>query len=313
MTPDVVTVGWLTTDDIVLDDHRCRPGVLGGGALYSAVGAQVWTDAVGIHSMGGRPSFDAVRERIRARGLDADGIAAVDGNGLVLWLLHEGETHKQQVPKIGSSTPDEVERGRQPLPAAWEDARGFHVAPQNPAGTLASVARVRALSGDPVVTLDINFDTYIDGGPYADLGFLDGVTAFLPSESEVARIWAPADVADWLCAQAKAHRCHMGVKLGARGCLVCDQHTGRLYRVPAFPAQVLDTTGAGDAFCGGFVAGLVAGRTVPECAAMGTVSASYVVEACGALETARPTGDDRQARLRTVLSALEALPERNTR
>jgi hypothetical protein len=40
---DIATVGRLTMDDIVLVDHPCRAGVLGGGALYSAVGAQIWS------------------------------------------------------------------------------------------------------------------------------------------------------------------------------------------------------------------------------------------------------------------------------
>lgn len=99
----------------------------------------------------------------------------------------------------------------------------------------------------------------------------------------------------------------MGVKLGAQGSMVCDARTGQVHRVPAFPSLVMDTTGTGDAYCGGFLAGLVAGRRVPECAAMGTVSASYVVEACGAVETSSPGPAERQARLQAVLSGVETL------
>jgi sugar/nucleoside kinase (ribokinase family) len=77
-----------------------------------------------------------------------------------------------------------------------------------------------------------------------------------------------------------------------------------LYRVPAHPAHVVDTTGAGDAYCGGFVAGLAPGRPVGECAAMASVAASYVVEACGALATAGPTDTERDARLRAVRAGI---------
>ena len=307
MTLDVVTVGWLTLDDIVLTDHRCRPGVQGGGALYSAVGAKLWTDRVGIHSVAGRASIDAIRAGIGRRGLDTEGISAIAGNGLQLWLLHESETAKQQVPKLTSSTVAEMDDGRAPLPSAYRTSRGFHVAPQSPAGSLDNVAALRALPGDPVMTLDVLSDEFIDRRLYADLGFLDAVTAFLPSEAEIARIWNPADLTMWLRAQAAVHRCHMGVKLGADGSVVCDARTGQLHRVPAYPASVVDTTGAGDGYCGGFLAGLVAGRPVAECAAMGTVAASYVVEACGALETATPTAADRERRLQTVLSRVETL------
>ncbi len=298
---NVVTIGWLTMDDIVLSDHRCRPDVLGGGALYSAVGAQIWADHVGIHSVTGRPFLGGVRDAIGRRGLDTEGIGSIEGNGLQLWLLHESESEKQQVPKLTSSSADEVDRGRGPMPATYATARGFHIAPQSPAGSIENAARLRALPGRPAVTLDLLSDEFIDRRLYADLGFLDAVTAFLPSEAEITRIWDPPDVPAWLRQQAATHGCHMGVKLGQRGSMVCDARTAVLTHVPAFPAHVVDTTGAGDGYCGGFLAGLVAGRPLAECAAMGTVSASYVVEACGALETPRPDPAERDARLRSVL------------
>ena len=307
MTMDIVTVGWLTVDDIVLTDHRCRPAVLGGGALYSAVGAQIWAERVGIHSVTGRPSLDAVRGAIRRRGLDAEGVSAIEGNGLQLWLLHESETFKQQVPKLTSSTADEMDSGRGPLPETYETAAGFHIAPQTPAGSLDNARRLRALPGNPVVTLDLLSDEFIDRRRYADLGFLDAINAFLPSAAEIARIWSPTDLHAWLRQQALAHRCHMGVKLGEQGAVLCDASSGGLHHIPAFPCRVVDTTGAGDGFCGGFLAGLVAGRPIPECAAMGTVAASYVVEACGALDTATPDRAERDGRLRRVLSAVTAI------
>ena len=97
----------------------------------------------------------------------------------------------------------------------------------------------------------------------------------------------------------------MGVKLGGEGSIICDARTGEISRVPAYPARVVDTTGAGDGYCGGFLAGLVAGRPLAECAAMGTVSASYVIEACGALQTERPDPAARDERLRGVLAGVE--------
>jgi sugar/nucleoside kinase (ribokinase family) len=300
---DIVTVGWLTMDDIVLTDHSCLPGVLGGGALYSAVGAQVWSDRVGVHAVTGRAICDDARARIAARGLDADGVGAIEGAGLQLWLLHESETFKQQVPKLGSSTADEMDRGRGPLPQSFRLARGFHVAPQTPAGTAKNVRKLSALPHRPVVTVDILSDEYIDRRFYADLGFLRGASAFLPSEAEIMRIWRPSDIAAWLRETASRLKCHMAAKLGERGSLVCDAESGALIHTPAHPVKVVDTTGAGDSYCGGFVAGLAAGRPLAECAAMGAVSAAYVVEAYGALETRRPTAADREARLRRTLAA----------
>jgi sugar/nucleoside kinase (ribokinase family) len=299
---DVVTVGWLTMDDIVLFDHSCRPGVLGGGALYSAIGAQIWSDRVGVHSVTGREVYADVQARMGAQGLDAEGVAAIDGGGLQLWLLHESETFKRQVPKLNSATADQMDRGRGPPPKSYLGARGFHVAPQSPEGTAENVRTLSELPHRPVVTVDILSDEYIDRRVYADLGFLRGASAFLPSEQEIVRIWGPSDIGAWLRGTASRFKCHMVAKLGERGSLVCDAESGVLIHTPAHPVEVVDTTGAGDGYCGGFVAGLAAGRSLAECAAMGTVSASYVIEACGALETKRPAAAAREARLQRVLS-----------
>ena len=304
---DVVTVGWLTTDDIVLPDGTCHLGVPGGGALYSAVGARIWLPRVGIHSTTGTAIAAEVRRSIAGRGLDPAGVAAVPGYGLQLWLLHESGSAKQQVPKLTSSTAAAMDRGRGPLPDSFATARGFHVAPQTPAGSLDTVRRLAARAEAPLITLDLLSDEFIDRRAYADLGFLDAVAAFLPSEAEVERIWAPPDLHGWLRAEARRHACHMAVKIGEKGSVVCDARTGALTHVPAWPAGVVDTTGAGDGYCGGFLAGLVSGQPPEICAAMGTVSASYVVEACGALMTAQPDEADRDARLSRVMSGFSGL------
>ena len=300
---DLVTIGWLTIDDIVLGNIVERD-VLGGGALYSAVGAQVWNESVGIHSVTGRRHLDLVKGDIEARGLDSRGIGTIDGNGLQLWLLHENDRDKQQVPKLASSTALEMDEGRGPLPSFYETARGFHIAPQGPRSSLANAARLAALLPRPVVTLDLLADSYVDASLYRELGFLDLLSAFLPSEAELLRIWRPADLLAWLQEQALAHRCPIVVKLGEQGSIACVPEQRRSFRVPAFPAAVVDTTGAGDSFCGGFLAGLVDGHSVDVCAAMGTVAASYVVEACGALRTACPDAADRASRLAHVMSGV---------
>ena len=105
--------------------------------------------------------------------------------------------------------------------------------------------------------------------------------------------------------QARKFDCHVAAKLGDQGSVVCEAGGTAVYRVPIFHVPVVDTTGAGDAYCGGFLAGLVGGRTVQECAAMGTVSASYVVEARGGLATGRPKPDERNSRLASVISRIE--------
>jgi sugar/nucleoside kinase (ribokinase family) len=101
--------------------------------------------------------------------------------------------------------------------------------------------------------------------------------------------------------QAVAYNRCIAVKLGGMGSLVCEGAQASVLHVPALCVEVMDTAGAGDSYCGGFLAGLVAGRPVVECAVMGTVSASFVVQACGALATPKPTASEKADRFSTVL------------
>jgi sugar/nucleoside kinase (ribokinase family) len=69
------------------------------------------------------------------------------------------------------------------------------------------------------------------------------------------------------------------MKTGAAGACVC--HGGNRSRVPVRPAQVVDTTGAGDSFAGGFLFELLREKTLTQCAETGNSLAAAVVEVEG--------------------------------
>jgi len=72
------------------------------------------------------------------------------------------------------------------------------------------------------------------------------------------------------------------ITLGSRGCFISGED-GHLFIPAHHGIRVVDTTGAGDAFCGGFAAGLVrhAGR-IPEAARLGTAVAALSITKPGA-------------------------------
>ena len=67
---------------------------------------------------------------------------------------------------------------------------------------------------------------------------------------------------------------------GADGAMVVDGE-GEPTRVPAFDADVVDTTGCGDAFSAGFVVGLGLGRSPRDAAMLGCASAALVAGGLG--------------------------------
>ena len=71
------------------------------------------------------------------------------------------------------------------------------------------------------------------------------------------------------------------VTLGERGCYVVNT-AAESYLVEAYPADdVVDTTGAGDAFAAGFLYGLLHSKSIYECARAGNLLASYCIRKYG--------------------------------
>ncbi|MFT4622896.1 MAG: sugar/nucleoside kinase (ribokinase family) [Myxococcota bacterium] len=71
------------------------------------------------------------------------------------------------------------------------------------------------------------------------------------------------------------------VKCGARGSLVWNG--GELYEVPIKRVNAVDTTGAGDAYAGGYLYGLTRGWPAPRCGALATRVAGLAVAQVGAV------------------------------
>ena len=70
------------------------------------------------------------------------------------------------------------------------------------------------------------------------------------------------------------------VTQGEAGSLVSTQDEE--VKIPAVkPKQAIDPTGAGDAYRGGLLSGLVHGKSIEDCAKMGSVCASFCVECYG--------------------------------
>ena len=74
----------------------------------------------------------------------------------------------------------------------------------------------------------------------------------------------------------------VAVKLGKKGCYVTDSKESHM--VEPYKVKVVDTTGAGDAFCAGFLYGLMKNKDLHECGRLGNLVASRCITKAGARE-----------------------------
>jgi sugar/nucleoside kinase (ribokinase family) len=122
------------------------------------------------------------------------------------------------------------------------------------------------------------------------LAWTDGLSLCFPNLDEGRLLTGATDpqaIATTLC----AHYDTVALKLGADGALLA--HRGELVaRQACVPTTALDSTGAGDAFCAGFLSALLAGRSPHEALVAAVRLAAVAVAQPGA----RPAGADLQVK-----------------
>ena len=104
---------------------------------------------------------------------------------------------------------------------------------------------------------------------------------FMPSEREVKMLLGFTNPAKAAKTFQKMGAKNVVIKLGEKGSYLLSQ-SGAQIRVPAFKTKVLDTTGAGDAFCAGFIKALSLSLDFKECLKLGNAAGAAAVTALGA-------------------------------
>jgi sugar/nucleoside kinase (ribokinase family) len=281
----------------------------GGSALYACGGLLVWEGGVGILARVGEDFPRKWLRDLEMRGIDIEGIRIVqeslDLRTFLAYGSHFEITHGSPVsqfarrkltfPKalLGYQTPPEVkEDPRKPdplataaidIPASYRDARAVHLCPldlvsHNQLATAFKSASVTTLTIDPS-------PGYMNPPFLPDLRLLlAGTTAFLPSEEELRSLFWGQTYDLWEMIRAIGeYGCEVVVvKRGGGGQAVYDVRGKHGWEIPAYPARPADPTGAGDAFCGGFLAGFRTTYDPVQAALHGNVAASLKVEGSGA-------------------------------
>jgi sugar/nucleoside kinase (ribokinase family) len=298
----LITAGNLSLDDTVNPNGEASAAP-GGDALYSAVGAALWRCPVSAMSRVGADYPVEFLDRIAGLGIDIKTLRVVAGASVHYRITNTpsgGREYEHLTParRLHELSPqgadlDAVAR------ASW-----VHVAAMPLDLQEAAIARCRAeqvpYSLDP-------HEEYIVGHE-ARLRALVSGSVFMPSELEVGLMFPdlagrrpPAVVA-----QTAADRLlDMGaravaIKLGADGCLVADLDCR--VALPVLPLVLVDSTGAGDAFCGGFVAGYLRTSSLLVAAVCGTLSAAHVVRGFGAFHSEFPRPEILAAQSALVLA-----------
>lgn len=336
------TAGGMIIDNVVTAEGTVHRQALGGNGVYSAAGARLWMDDVGIvATIPGNYPLEWL-DTLQQAGIDIAGISMrPEPVTCSEWFFYRGDGSRVdrlyaepgmfEASGYGSDhlTAEQAAafearlrthavagldyaafRRLHPVrsadvPAAYQGARGVHLAPNSPMAQLEMARDLRRPGRR--ITLDPGSHAAELTGP-ALARLLPLLDAVLPSEKELKVMTAARTHAEGIAELRRGGTDIAVVKLAAAGAMMDEGDRKEPLSIPAIAVQAVDPTGAGDAFCGGFLAGLVA-TADPACAAVcATVSASFAVEAFGpfALFSARP---DEVTRRWRELAQRCALPD----
>jgi ribokinase len=239
----------------------------GGKGANQAVAARRMGADVRFHGACGRDQFgDTVVAALEADGVDVGGLVRLDEETGVAMIVVDDAGENQIVALPGAN--DHI-----PVPAAEPAVDVWVTEGQVPIAAAEGVLAAARATGATALVVP------------APAGLLpvDIVTRFdvaIVNETELAALDG-------------RHPDRVVLTLGARGARILPDGP----QLPALPANVVDTTGAGDCLTGAVAAGLAEGMPLADAVRLGIAAASLCVERPGC-QPAMPMREEAEARLR---------------
>jgi ribokinase len=274
----VLVVGSINADLVVTLDRLPEPGeTVTGGRFARHGGGKGANQAVAAARAGARVRFAgavgdddlgaAAIEELAGEGVDVGAIARLDDEPTGVALIAVDREGRNQI-AVASGANARLDAGlvdkavdAEGLTSADVVLLGFEV----PDDAVLTGARAAAAAGARAV---------LNPAPARELpdGLPDGVI-LVPNGLEAATLTGENDAASAARALARRTGAPVLVTVGADGALLAGDGGDRIVALEAPEVEVVDTTGAGDAFCGVLAAGLAAGLDL-EAAARGAVEAA---------------------------------------
>jgi sugar/nucleoside kinase (ribokinase family) len=279
--PRVAVVGNLTIDDVVLPDGTALMGTLGGNSVHSAAAAISCGADVVLVARRGEDFPDGALHRLATAGVDVGHVVDVPGPTVRNWVIYETDGRRHWIYRTHPGRSAEVA----PLPAdvgpaLAHGAAVVHVAAMPLVNAEAVVREVRRAAPSALITLDTH-EGWADESTDRLLDLARSVDLFEPSLEELQAITGRTAAVDGLRNLAAQGVRRVVVKAGADGAFLFTD--SGIVHVPAGETQVVDTTGAGDSFCGGVAAGLARGLETIGAVALGVATAGVAIGASGSL------------------------------
>jgi sugar/nucleoside kinase (ribokinase family) len=278
--PRLLCLGNLTVDDVYLPDGSRRPGCVGGDALYATLAARLWEPETAMLAPVGSDLPDTARAALKSAGVDASSLPRRSAPTIRNQVHYAADGSRRWVLQTSQRDFDELSVQPADLPEWALGAPIILVSAMTLDAQEKCINFLRRKSR-ALIVLDLQ-ESYILGNQRRILELVRNVDMFLPSEDEVRMLAESEDWEDLARQFARLGPHVVAIKFGARGSLVYERGPDTVTRIPARATKVIDTTGAGDAYCGGLLATYGRGpENLVRAARAGAVSAAFAVSDYG--------------------------------
>lgn len=285
-----------TAFDTIETPHGKAERCLGGSSTYFGLAARLFTP-VRLVSVIGEDFPDEHRQLLAARDVCLDGLEVKAGktfawHGRYSSDMNDRETIDVQLNTFGDFEPK--------VPEHYRETPFVFLANGAPATQMSVVEQMKGPRFVVADTMDLWMDIAKDGL----LELLQRIDGLILNDSEVKQLTGESNLITAGKATLALGPKLVIVKKGEHGCFVFSEDFR--YALPAYPTEdVVDPTGAGDSFAGGFMGylahcGELSRANMQRAVAYGTVTASLNVEGFGVdklADTTRATVDARYAEL----------------
>jgi len=278
---DIVCVGHFCIDSIILPNRKAPYIILGGSAAYVSLAAKNLGASVSVISKIGSDFPKAYIWWLSQEGIDLSGVAKLsEAKTTSFELKYNDDLSERNLRLTNRAKPITVED----LPNSVE-AKAIHIAPvaneipYDVAEKLKNCAEF--LSLDPQGLIRV-FDEKgnVTYGTLMNKRILELVNIYKSSLEEIEAVTGQRELKSAIKSVHDFGVETVMVTLGMKGAVLSIE--GTIYNIPAYkPNKIVDPTGAGDAFMGGFLAEYVQGEDSRWCACVGSAVASAVVEGIG--------------------------------
>ncbi len=259
MTAEVkyVVVSNVITDDVVLADGTRQAAMLGGAATYAAAGMRAWSRGVGIVSGIGH-DFEALHgDWFRRNDIDMEGLQVRGDETPRSWVVYRHDGEREETPQFGYEHFALMEPMARDIPERYRQAQGIYVFRDDRADFWPDMLALRDRYGF-MLLWEIGANAAIPSHWECIREILGQVDLFSINRTEANQLCQTSEPE-----QAVERLLSPGVKavllrMGQDGALVADRLA--IWHIPTVQTDVVDVTGAGNAFSGGFLVGYCANQ-----------------------------------------------------